>query len=291
MKNQTGTFLLVISISVLLMGCDTKTGEPAPANLRIMRSEMSSAPAAMAYSVPSSMEIKDSPPPERMVIKTAHVTSEVENYDSASIQLQNIVTQKKGFVVSSTITSPGGSRKSGTMTIRVPSGSFEETLEEISKLSSRVLSKSITGNDITEEYYDLSARLENKRKVENRYREILKSAKTVEDILSVERYLGNVREEIDRMEGRKRFLSDKVSLSTISVNFHEPQAIVEYEGEGFWRKVGNGFRRGLNGFGDVLSYSIAFLISAIPAIVLLGMIVFITLKLLKKYRVQKNKAV
>lgn len=141
------------------------------------------------------------------------------------------------------------------------------------------------GNDVTEEFYDLTARLENKRKAEKRYQEILASAKTTKDILEVEQALTNAREEIERMEGRKRFLEDQVALSIINVNLHEPYPLVASGPYGFLAQMRRGVERGLTGFAEVLGACITFVIAGLPIFILL----FILFWFVKRHR-RKSKA-
>jgi Domain of unknown function (DUF4349) len=290
MKIQLTTIFLV---SLLLITCNSKKDEAPAYSSRIMKySDLGPPPGSSSYAAAVSISAK-SPlqitPQQRLIIKTASISSEVINYDTAVVLLQRIVNRNNGYVVSSSTRSEEKNKKTGTITVRIPTNTFEEVLADIASISSKVFNRSVSGNDITEEYYDISARLENKRKIEMRYREILKSAKTVAEILSVEKYLGEVREEIENLEGRKRFLNDKVMLSTITISFQEPQAVLAFQREGFWSKILNGFRQGFYGFADVLEYSITFLISAIPAIALLTGLIFTIFRLVKSYRFRKNK--
>jgi hypothetical protein len=143
-----------------------------------------------------------------------------------------------------------------------------------------VESENVQGNDVTEEFYDLTARLENKKKAEKRYQEILSSARTTKDILEVEQALASVREEIERFEGRKRFLSDQVAMSTINVILHEPYPLMAAGNGGFLAKMRRGFELGIAGFADVLSACITLLIAGIPVFLL----VFLAAVGFKKYR-------
>ncbi|MFZ4621470.1 MAG: DUF4349 domain-containing protein, partial [Bacteroidota bacterium] len=234
-------------------------------------------------SISSAMSARFGPPDrkpqhQRMVIRTAVISTEVDRYDSAVALLQRAVTGREGFIVSTTTSSEEKGKKNGTIVLRVPADRFEPVMEDIVHLSAKVLNRSVSGNDVTEEFYDVSARLENKQKIEARYREILRSAKTVEDILSVERYLGEVREEIERLEGRRGFLNDQAQLSTVTVTLREPLAMPENGEEGFWQKVSKGFIHGIYGFGDVLSYSLTFIIASIPAVLLLAGLVVLVLR-------------
>lgn len=203
-------------------------------------------------------------PQARMLIKTADLVCEVDNFDEACSRVQNLAEQNGGYVVSSQANVSDENLKSGHVTLRIPSDKFDETLTSLKKLVKKTDSESIRGNDVTEEFYDLSARLDNKRKAEQRFQEILKTAYKTTEILEVERALMNVREEIERMEGRKRFLADQVALSTITVKLHEPRPLLTGGRYNFWGKIKRGFENGLKGFGDALSASITFVIAVLP---------------------------
>ncbi|MGH7602135.1 MAG: DUF4349 domain-containing protein, partial [bacterium] len=134
----------------------------------------------------------------RMLIKTAALNCEVASYDAALVQIQNIAAQYGGYVVASNMHVSIEDVKSGTVTLRIEAKNFDTALQALKQLAKKLDSESVQGNDVTEEFYDLTARLENKRKAEKRYQEILASAKTTKDILEVEQALTNVREEIER---------------------------------------------------------------------------------------------
>jgi len=221
----------------------------------------------------------------RMVINTGTVNCEVANYEEALAQIQKIATQYGGYLVSSNTQVSTEDVKSGSVTLRIDARNFDAALQALKQLAKKVKSESVQGNDVTEEFYDLTARLENKRKAEKRYREILASAKTTKEILEVEQVLTNVREEIERMEGRKRFLEDQVSLSTINVNLHEPYPLVASGQYGFLAKMRQGVENGIAGFSEVLSAGIAFLISGVPIFILL----FFLIWSIRRYR-RKVKA-
>lgn len=203
-------------------------------------------------------------PQARMLIKTADLVCEVENFDEARSRVQNLAEQNGGYIVSSQTSISDENRKSGRVSLRIPSDKFDETLTALKKLAKKTGSESIYGNDVTEEFYDVSARIDNKRKAEQRFQEILRTASKTTEILEVERALVEVREEIERMEGRKRFLADQVALSTITVNLYEPRPLLTGGRDSFWGKIKRGFENGLEGFGDVLSASITFVIAVLP---------------------------
>ena len=161
---------------------------------------------------------------DRMIIKSASLTIEVTDFQKSYDSVIDLTQKANGFIAdsSSYVTSSGNTR--GDITIRVPEDEFNSVIEKIKQLGD-LQSEHISGEDITEEYIDLNARLNNLERQEKRLLEILDLAETVEDILKVESELGRVRGEIEQIKGRINYLEDRVDLSTIRVHIYEPEPI------------------------------------------------------------------
>ena len=124
--------------------------------------------------------------------------------------------------------------------IRVPSSRFADLVEEIEKVSGGLTNKSVTVDDVTEEYMDIEIRMRNKKEMENRYRELLSKASTVTEMLNIEAHISQVRTEIEIMEGKLKLMQNRISLSTVEVAFYEKLGS-EY---GFPSKLANSFSNG-----------------------------------------------
>ena len=110
--------------------------------------------------------------------------------------------------------------------MRVPSARFREGLRRVEGFG-EVLHRSINAQDVSEEHHDLEVRLVNLRAVRRRLEEFLARATSMQDALQIERELERVTREIDTAEGRIRFLSSRVSFSTVTVNVHaRPEHVV-----------------------------------------------------------------
>jgi hypothetical protein len=151
----------------------------------------------------------------RMMVYTARLGLEVSDVDSAIDSIYTIARDLQGDV-SGISTSREGGRKIGAVTVRVPQEDFYTAIEAIENLG-RVDSKDVKGEDVTEEYVDLSARLRNLQNQEQRLAEILSMATTVEDVLRVESELNKVRLEIEQITGKIQYLENRVELATITV--------------------------------------------------------------------------
>ncbi len=154
----------------------------------------------------------------RMIIYTAQISMEVEDVDAAANQIQSIAEGAGGFIQSVSIS--GEERKSGVITIRVPQEKFYDVLRRIEKIGN-VTNKEISGQDVTEQYIDLEARLKNAEREEERLLAILDQATDVSDMLKVEEELMRVRETIESLKGKLQYLERRVEYSTISVYLEE----------------------------------------------------------------------
>lgn len=148
-------------------------------------------------------------PKQRLVIYQAQLGLFVFKIEESWEKAKAISDKYKGWIQQSTNTS---------LTIRVPAADFEKAMEELSKLGD-IQYKNVTGTDVTEEFYDSQIRLKNAQELRNRFVELLKSARNVEDSLAIERELARVTEEIELLKGRLKFLGDQIAFSTVTVNF------------------------------------------------------------------------
>lgn len=265
----------LLPLCLILLGCEARQAErPVYSEMQFSRlppgatsAEGTGAEALLAGRAADENQPVAAPvPTARMIIKTAELFCEVENFEAAAGRMRALAEESGGYLVSAQTSVRDDNRKSGMLTLRVPADKFETTLAALKKLVKKVETENLSGNDVTEEFYDLTARLENKRRAEQRFLEILKTANKTSEILEVEQALVNVREEIERLEGRKRFLSDQVALSTITVRLFEPRPLITTGRDSFWGKLKRGFENGLAGFGDVLSGTITFVIAVLPLV-------------------------
>lgn len=102
--------------------------------------------------------------------------------------------------------------------IRVPAARLDSLVSDLETIDGSVTSKSIDARDVTEEFIDLETRLENKRSYLAQYRELLKSAKTTEDVLKITEQIRQIEEELESVEGRLRYLNDQVDMSTLELS-------------------------------------------------------------------------
>jgi hypothetical protein len=123
-----------------------------------------------------------------------------------------------------------------------------------------------TGKDVTEEFIDLDARLRTQRALEAQFLEIMKRADKVSDALEVQTQLAAVRTEIERVEGRRRFLENQAALSTINVTLQPPASLVNVNTSGFFAGIKSAFGDGIDIAAAIILGIIRFGIALLPVL-------------------------
>lgn len=156
-------------------------------------------------------------PEERLVIRSAQISIVSQEVKQAAEALKRYAQANGGFVVSAQVWSEEGSPPSAQVSFRIPADKLDATVAFVRSQAVRVASESVTGEDVTEEYVDISAKLKNLEASEEQLRAIMKDAKKTEDVLAVHRELTRVRGEIDALAGRKKYLEQSAALSSVTV--------------------------------------------------------------------------
>jgi hypothetical protein len=162
-------------------------------------------------------------PPDdgRKVISTANFVLEVTEVTPALAQIRLLAEGAGGFVES--LSSAGSeSRQSATIVVRVPPGQFFNVLEQAERIGT-VKSRSVSSQDVTDQFIDLEARLKALQRQEESYLTLLARSQNVNDILTLEREISRVRADIERIQGQLNVLSRRVDYSTIAFTLQLPQ--------------------------------------------------------------------
>lgn len=225
-------------------------------------------------------------PSERKVIRNANLILETPATEDAGRKISQIVESKGGFVVSSDTQARNNTNgatgvSTVTLIVRVPAAQFEQTVDEIRKTSARVVQEKVSGQDVTEEFIDLEARIKTKKALEAQFLEIMKSSRTVTDALEVQRQLAEVRGEIEQVEGRRKFLESQTSLSTINVTLNPPAAFAA-SSNGFFYQLGRAFSNGIDAALNVVLFLVTATLALLPLILLLGIPFWLIIRYLRK---------
>ena len=219
---------------------------------------------------------------KRMIIRTGNMSVEVEKYDDAERIVTDVVKKNGGYISNTTSSQNSSGNKQGTLVLKVPADKYDALISEVGSVG-KVMSRNINANDITEEFIDLEARQKTQKELEQRLLNLL-SEKTARltDVVEVEQKLASVRQVIESLDGRLRFLKNQSEMSTLTLSLYEPSILVTSSGGGFFYELGQGVKRGLRGFTDILSGMITLLIALLPLIVLILIIIWIIRRIIKK---------
>lgn len=209
----------------------------------------------------------------RKIIRNGELTLEVTAPQEVQRKISSIAESQGGFVVTSEskqrqIAEGAKPEIEISLVIRVPAAQFGAAMDQVRSAGNRVVQEKITGEDVTEEFIDLEARIKTQKALEDQFLEIMKRANKVEDALEVERQIAEVRTEIEKLEGRKRFLENRASLSTITVTLQTPTTIA-VNTSGFGRDIREAVADSVQIAIAIVLFLIRFVIVMIPIFLLL----------------------
>lgn len=210
---------------------------------------------------------------DKKIIKTADIRAEVEELKAARGKLNELIKKYNAYTFSEN-TENSYYEISTKLTIRMTPENFEPFINSIEGITLSPDYKRINAKDVTAEFKDISARLNTKRDALNRYREILKKANTVKEILEVEDKMRQIVEEIEVVEGRLKYLRDQVGYSTVNLDLYEKSDQPIAKKRSFFTQVGKAFGNGWEGFlGLVLG-----LITIWPLLLIVGGLIYLAIR-------------
>jgi hypothetical protein len=224
---------------------------------------------------------------QRLIIRNGTMNLEIESYDEADKKINELVKNLDGYTSASSSSMNAAGKKQGSLTIKVPAEKFDELIAKLGEIG-QISSQNITSSDVTEEYIDLGARLKTERELEQRLISLLDTkASTLSDVIEIEGKLATVRQKIESVEGRMKYLRSQAAFSTLTVSIFEPSLLDTSSGGGFFYEIGQAFKQGLEGFTDVLKAIIIAAIALLPLLVFLAIIVFVIVRVIKWYSKKK----
>lgn len=281
MKKTLKLLTLMLFVTIASCSKSAELGEPSSVALE----DISTTDASADSASDNTTEVKQNQDtaeevtaPERMIVKQGSIRFETSNAQETRKNIATSIKKLNGYLSqdSSTVY---GNQTEYTIEIRVPAKNFETLLEGVTATATKVDNKNISALDVTEEFIDVEARIKTKKEIEERYKELLKRANSIDDILRIERELGTLRADIESFEGRLKYLKSRVSLSTLSVTFYE-------KGEsttGFGYEISSAFG---SGWENLLSFVIG--IFYIWPFILISTGLFFVIRRIRKHRKQNK---
>ncbi|MFN8288101.1 MAG: DUF4349 domain-containing protein [Chitinophagales bacterium] len=278
-------------LSAGLVSCNSAATEQEAVNMKSEISEESvqtKDKVATETAAAGGLDVSIAPAPANRVekipakiIKTANLQFQVKDVDKSHEQIAALLKKYNAYFANDNKTM-SSYQIDDNLTIRVAPENFDALIAELMKESIYTNSKSITADDVTSQFVDLQARLKTKKEVEQRYLALLKEAHKVSDILEVEQQLGQIREEIEAMEGQFKLLNDQINYSTISVNMYEKLAYTPEPESGFFSDIQEAFVRGWRGLGEFF----VGLVRVWPFLLIASVAVFFVVRKIRQRRKQ-----
>jgi hypothetical protein len=236
-RTRRSSLAVALVMTLTLPGCSKSRSSPSPATaeLPLGAQDRAEPPARVkeAAATPAGATQGGGGPAglaamvaARKLIRTGQISMEVADFEPAAQKVARLAADHAGYVAQTQVTRGQEDKQRGTLTLRVPADRFDLVLGALRALG-KVQSENVGTQDVTKEYTDLETRLRVKRDTAERIREILKTRTgSLSDVLTAERELARVTEEIEQGEGERRFYDQQVALSTLAVEMHEPDALV-----------------------------------------------------------------
>ncbi len=219
---------------------------------------------------------------DKKIIKTASLNLEVKDYNSFYAVLHEKVRAAGGYIAQEE-QSQSDYKIENSLTIKVPVDQFDNAVVQLTTSTEKINEKKITSQDVTTEIIDTKSRMEAKRQVRLRYMDLLKQAKNMEEILSVQSEINGIQEEIEAAAGRIEYLGHSSTFSTIHLTYYQilNSSAKDTAGPSLGTKLSSAFKTGWNWIGDLF----VGLVSIWPLflLILTGIIIY------KRTKLQKHK--
>ena len=229
------------------------------------------------------------------IIYSANVTVETTDFENTLRNLEAMVASYGGFIESSSVSGNTyyntSSGKAGTRyasyTIRVPGKDFQTVMATLASLGNVPYSYTYTEN-VTAQYYDTQSRLEAYKAQQDSLIAMMEKAETVEDLITIENALVEVRYKIDSLQSSLTNWDRKVNYSTISLEINEVKEYTPEAKEGYGQKLVRAMKSGLKSVGDFFADLLLGLLEALPSLIVLAVFVILVVIIVKKARKKRT---
>ena len=231
------------------------------------------------------------PPPEltlekaSKIIKTGFLKFQVNDLNSTKIKVDSLLKKSHGYYENEQFNSHSN-RITYTLLLRIPNTHFDSLVKLLEQGIDRLEGKNINAKDVTEEYVDLNIRLNNHLAYLNQYKDILKKANSIKEILEVQEKIRSLEEEIESKKGRLNYLDDKVKYSTLNLELTELITSTPSSESNFTTRLKSAFNDGFEGF---LGFIVG-VISLWPLLIVLLFIIISRKSIFKNLNFRKSNS-
>lgn len=217
----------------------------------------------------SGRQVAPSESEDRLIIQDTSLSLQVKDVIKTIDEIEETSKTFGGFLISSHLSKPAGAA-SGNISVRIPEDKRKEAMNSFKNMAVKVVSESVNGNDVTDQYVDLEARLDVLNKTKTKYEEIMQKAEKVSDLLDVQRELINLQSQIDSLKGQQKYYEQSAKLSKITIYLSTDELALPYAPTNEWRptvifkEAVRSFVGALRGIGSIAIWVIVFLPIIIP---------------------------
>ena len=219
---------------------------------------------------------------ERKVIKNADLSVVVKDPEASMKAISALAEELGGYVVSSSLSQsnygPNNiSLPAGSISIRVPAEKLNDVLAQIKKDAVEVTSENISGQDVTDQYVDLTSRLSAKQAAEKKLTEIMEAAEKTEDVMAVYAQLQQVQSDIEVLKGQIKYIDQSAAMSSVSVYLAAEESIQPIQ-IGPWKPEGaakQAVEDLVYFFQNFVEFLIRFVIFTLPALIMIAIPLFL----------------
>ena len=207
--------------------------------------------------------------PDRLVITDTSLSLQVKDVSQTINTIQQETQKLGGFLVNSHLSKPEMAA-SGNITIRIPSDKLPQALEVFRSLAVKVVSESVVGTDVTDQYEDLDARLAVLYKTKAKFESIMDQAVKISDLLEVQRELVSLQSQIDSLIGQQEYYKKSADLSKVVIYLSTDDLSLPYAPTGQWRPLVvfktavRSLLQTLRSFGNLIIWLAVYSVIAIP---------------------------
>ncbi|WP_058305820.1 DUF4349 domain-containing protein [Gracilibacillus massiliensis] len=222
---------------------------------------------------------------DRKIIRNANFRLESESFDDMVTFLENQTESYQGYIVTSNYSNhEEQEQRFGSLTIRIPAKRFQDFIAMVEDGDMKVLDKSVSGEDVTEQFVDLSSRLKSKEVVEERLLSFMEEAEKTEDLLKISNDLAEIQEDIEQLTGKIKYLENQSDYATINMELVERKVdmpSVQDESSTTWEKTKEQFLKNIQTLLSIASGIFVFLVGNAPVLILIliiGIIIYLIFK-------------
>ena len=288
MKKRFTLLIVFVLVASLLFGCGAENGAMKDTENALPMENMGSADIAGSTGSGALPQAEN-----QKLVRKLRLEAETEDLDALLAAIDEKITALSGYVEARDVYNgsqySGRRYRSATMTVRIPVADMDSFVSHV-KESSNIVSSNETVDNITLTYVATQSRITALETEQARLLELLAQAQNMEDLLTIEARLTDVRTELEEYTSQIRLYDNMVDYATITLNIDEVReySVPEEEPETVWERIGTGFVKSLKGVGNFFVELFVFIIVASPYLLLIGVIAFIIVFFCRKKKAKKT---